>query len=240
MNWNITKKLLSIFLGLLLFVGCFLPAAPVTASAAATLCAKHPTSPVSRVAGSTRYDTAIAIADEYKALANIDKFPGIILANGTNCADALAGSYLSYKKQVPILLVGDTANDSKTVIKYIKDNLQADGDVFILGGIKAVDASFEKALSSFNITRLSGSNRYETNLAIVDRVYGTGEPILICTGNSFADSLSASATGLPILLVGESLLDSQKMWFGKNTDFEFFILGGTAAVGETVESELSQ
>ena len=239
MGWNIMKKLLSIFLSLLLFVGCFLPAAPVTASAA-SLCTEHPTSPVSRVAGSTRYDTAIAIANEYKVLANIDKFPGVILANGTNFADALAGSYLSCKEQVPILLVGNTADDSKTVVNYVKNNLIHGGDVFILGGKKAVDISFEDVLDDFNITRLSGSNRYETNLAIIDRAYSPGEPILVCTGNSFADSLSASATGLPILLVGDSLLDSQRLWLGKNTDFEFIILGGTAAVSETIESELSQ
>ena len=65
------------------------------------------------------------------------------------------------------------------------------------------------------------------------------QEILICTGNSFADSLSASAVGKPILLVGSALTEGQKA-FLESSASEFIIIGGTNTVGETVENQLSE
>ena len=54
----------------------------------------------------------------------------------------------------------------------------------------------------------------------------TTDEVLIATGKNYADSLSASATGLPMLLVDKNLTDSQKA-FLQNTSRKFVILGGT-------------
>ena len=50
---------------------------------------------VVRVAGSSRYSTAIAAANATKANMGVDKFDNISIASGENFADALAGSYLA-------------------------------------------------------------------------------------------------------------------------------------------------
>jgi putative cell wall-binding protein len=67
---------------------------------------------------------------------------------------------------------------------------------------------------------------------------GTDE-ILIATGTNFADSLSASATGLPIVLVGKTLSQDQKDFLATSSR-KFVIIGGTGAVSEAVEAELAQ
>ena len=65
----------------------------------------------------------------------------------------------------------------------------------------------------------------------------TTDEVLIATGKNYADSLSASATGLPMLLVDKNLTDSQKA-FLQGTSKKFVILGGTGAVSAEVEAEL--
>jgi putative cell wall-binding protein len=163
----------------------------------------------------------------------------VIIANGIDFADALSGSYLAGVKGAPILL---SFNDeyNKLAVEYIQANLAEDGIVYILGGEKAVPKSVDKALSGYAVKRLAGANRFETNLLILKEVGVGNKDILVCTGTNFADSLAASATGLPILLVYNDLFDSQKGFLstlgGQNN---FRVIGGTSAVSEKLETSVS-
>ena len=57
--------------------------------------------------------------------------------------------------------------------------------------------------------RLWSSDRYYTNLAVMQEENITGN-VSVCSGKSFADALSAAATGTPILLVGDELMADQR------------------------------
>ena len=194
---------------------------------------------VVRLSGKTRYETAFSIANQLKENLNIEKFETVVVAYGQNFPDALTGSYLAAVKNAPILLT-ESSKDGE-VIAYIQENLAAGGKVYILGGSAAVSEAFETMARElgYDVERVKGSNRYETNLEIL-KVAGvsTDQEILIATGTNYADSLSASATGLPMVLVGTALTDAQKQFLGA-TSGKFVILGGTAAVSEAVEAELA-
>ena len=188
-----------------------------------------------RIFGSNRYETAFKAANELKALKGGGQFDTVIIACGTNFADALAGSYLAAVKDAPILLV-DKARVAK-VTTYIKSNLKAGGTVYILGGENAVPKNMESGLAGFEVKRFAGSNRYATNLMILKEAGTEGKDILVATGTNFADSLSASATGMPILLVNKKLTADQKA-FLKSSTGKKYILGGENAVSADVEKEL--
>ena len=193
-----------------------------------------------RLAGANRYATGFAIADQLKENMGVDQFRCVVVAYGLNFPDALTGSYLASVKSAPILLT-DPSVDSQ-VLSYLRTNLVAGGQVYILGGEAAVSRTFEVAAQSmgFSVTRLKGAGRYETNLAILREAgVNADDEILIATGTNYADSLSASATGLPMLLVGTSLTDSQRE-FLQGTSKRFVILGGTGAVNAAVEAELNR
>jgi putative cell wall-binding protein len=64
-----------------------------------------------------------------------------------------------------------------------------------------------------------------------------GKDILVCTGKGFADSLSASAAKLPILLVKDSLNSAQKE-FLNTVSGKKYVIGGKAAVNEKIETAL--
>ena len=194
---------------------------------------------VIRLAGDDRYETAYAVANEYKAQLGADEFDSVIVATGKTFADALSGSCLASAKNAPILLTNGKEENVAKLAAYIKENLAADGTVYILGGEVAVSISTEDAIKEVaaNVKRLSGDTRYETNLAILNEAGVDGKELLVATGKEFADSLSASATKLPILLVKDEITEAQKALL-ENYD-EIYIIGGTKAVSEEIQNSLA-
>jgi fibronectin type 3 domain-containing protein/putative cell wall-binding protein len=189
-----------------------------------------------RVSGSNRYDTAISTANSLKTATGLEKFENIIVAYGDDYADALAGSYLAKAKNAPILIV-NKSSESK-IKAYIESNLASGGTVYLLGGTGVVSTDFEKSLSEYNVKRLGGKNRFATNMEILQEAGITGDDVLICSAYGFADSLSASAVGKPILLVGNTLTDDQKTYLASLGKKNYYVIGGTGAVSETVATEL--
>ena len=197
-----------------------------------------------RISGSGRVETGIEVANQLKAVLGVEKFDAIIIANGDNFADALAGSYLASAKGAPILLhrnsgAGDNLNEA-----YIAENLEEGGTVYLLGGNAAIPDAIEENFTAlgYKVVRLSGDSRFLTNLAILEEAGVAGKEILICTGWNYADSLSASATGLPILMlntVADKLTAEQIAFLEANAGNKFTIIGGVSAVSSKLESDIA-
>ena len=191
---------------------------------------------MSRVYGQTRYDTAISIAEELKDEMDVEKFDNIVIASGTSYPDALSGAYLATVKNAPILLTNSSVETK--VANYVISNLKSDGTVYILGGTLAVPSTLETKLSGYNVVRLGGADRYETNLKILEAAGVSGEDVLVCSGKNYPDSLSASGTGMPILLVGDTLTSAQKSYLNTLNSEQYYLIGGNLAVSESIESEI--
>ncbi|MBR5740060.1 MAG: cell wall-binding repeat-containing protein, partial [Firmicutes bacterium] len=197
---------------------------------------------IDRIAGSNRFQTAFQVADKLLEKLGSTKFNNVVIASGANFPDALAGAYLAEKKRAPLLL----ANKSQAakVAEYVKDNMVTGGTVYILGGNSAVPEEMEAELSKAGITkvkRLKGTNRYLTNLEILKEAGVDYEDILVCSGAGYADSLSASATGRPILLVGNKLTSEQKAFLESvksEISGNVYAIGGKGVVSDAVFEEV--
>ncbi|MFR8039683.1 MAG: cell wall-binding repeat-containing protein [Anaerovoracaceae bacterium] len=187
-----------------------------------------------RYSGKDRYKTAILTADAMKKSLSKSKFETVIVACGTSYPDALAGSYLAAKKQAPILLVNKSYE--KEIRNYVIKNLNNNGTVYILGGTGVVSSNFEKELKkSVKVKRLSGKDRYATNLSILKEA-GVESDLLLCSGNGYADSLSVASSGEPILLVNKKLDSTQKKFLSGLELENIYLIGGTGVVNKTIES----
>ena len=192
-----------------------------------------------RFAGDTRYETALKTADALKKSLDVDKFSDIIVADGNNYPDALAGSYLAKVKKAPLILVDRSVASEKMIGEYIEKNLSDKGTVYLLGGSDVVTERFEKSLKGIDVKRLAGDTRYETNLEILNEAKVSKEDLLACTGEGFADSLSASAVGKPILLVdNRGLTKAQKNYLDKANVQDIYLIGGADVVSDKVGKEL--
>ena len=207
---------------------------PLSAAASVTVTK----SGIDRYAGDNRFETAFAVANALKTNQGVEKFDYAIVASGDDYADALAGSYLAKVKKAPILVVN--SNSEKGVRDYINNNVNRNGTVYILGGEGAVSKRFANSLSGYKVKRLGGNNRYETNLSILRESGINEDDILICSATSFADSLSASAVGKPIMLVNKTLYPEQKEFVSGQGSDNFYLIGGEGAVSNTVNSELKR
>ena len=200
---------------------------------------EKPDADFSRYAGTSRYETALKTADALKKSLKVDKFDYIIVADGNNYPDALAGSFLAKVKKAPLILVDRSVASEDMVGDYIEKNLSNKGTVYLLGGSDVVTARFEKSLKGINVERLAGTTRYETNLEILNEAKASGEDLLACTGEGFADSLSASAVGKPILLVdNRGLMAEQKAYLDKADVQDVYLIGGADVVNNKVGREL--
>lgn len=197
---------------------------------------------VLRIQGKTRYETALKTAETMKQILGVSQFDTMVVASGTGFADALGGSYLAARRSAPILLASAAPYD-RMAADYIRENLAPGGTVYLLGGTAAVPGTMEDLLAGLNVIRLSGPDRYATNLAILREAgIAPGTEILVCTGDNFADSLSCSATAMPILLVNHQAgtLTPAQREFLSGTDAGFCIVGGSGAVGTGFESALTE
>ena len=193
---------------------------------------------VVRLFGQGRYDTAYAVADQLKAVLGVEKFEAVVVATGKNFADALAGSYLAVEKNAPILLTNGKDDNIAELHAYITANVAEGGTVYILGGEGAVPKAVDE-IHGYDVVRLFGDSRYDTNLEILKEAGVSGDSIIVATGKNFADSLSASAAKLPILLVkpDATLNDDQKPVLDGMKNI--YIVGGEGAVSAEYESELT-
>ena len=198
-------------------------------------------SEIIRLKGKDRYGTSFAVAEEYQKVLGVEEFDAVIVATGQKAADALSGSYLAAQKKAPILLTDKDQEES--LISYVKENLAKGGKVYLLGGTGVVSAELQEELEalSYDVERLKGTDRYGTNLAILEEAGITGTEILVATGEKEYDSLSASATNKPILLVNKEITEAQKeVLEGLPEGSKIWILGGTGAVSEDIEAELKE
>ncbi|MBQ9592598.1 MAG: leucine-rich repeat protein, partial [Lachnospiraceae bacterium] len=199
---------------------------------------------LTRVYGNTRYTTGLAAIEAVKRELGVSKFPAIIVATGQNFADALVGSYLSAQKKAPIVLINE--KNKAMICSYIRENLDPNGTLYILGGTKALPWEWlydTQYWIHYDYKRIAANTRYLTAIEILKEAgVRNGEEVLICTGENFADSLSAASTGKPLFLVKNSLNAKQKAMLQelKEKGCTFTILGGEKAVSAEVEAMIRE
>ena len=237
---------------------------------------------VVRLEGANRYQTNVAILKAYvEAGGSMNE---VIVATGNGYADALSAAATGK----PIMLVADTlkpvqkqylaelqvktvkvdpadSNKTTTTYSYTIDKFT------IVGGKTAVNASIEKTLkgvdyiaSAADVTRLGGTDRYQTNRKIVEKYFryvGNSKyfpsikNVFVATGDDYADALTGGALaamsstekgmGSPVVLVNENNTKVAKNIVAAienvaNTSFNgFVVVGGENAVSNEIVQKIA-
>ncbi|NLI92092.1 MAG: hypothetical protein GX434_07720 [Peptococcaceae bacterium] len=195
-----------------------------------------------RLFGSDRFKTAKVIAEHY----NNGLVDNVVLAPGTNFANALAASVLAYKKEAPLLLLGSTAENTKEAFDYITNHLTKIGTIYLVGDSDLIGSDFESKLNQLgykNIVQIKGKDKYETDYLIAKELeILPGTPVVISSGENFPDALAissfAAANGWPILLAQQSYVTPELAEFIKEKQpSRIYITGGTNVIGTQVEEK---
>ena len=195
-------------------------------------------SDVTRLGGTTRYDTSKMIADK------VGKSSSIVLVSGKASSDALSISYIAANKGMPILL----ADRKEDVLEYSKDNSVE--KAYIIGGESLVSKDIESIFK--NTERIYGKDRYESNQKILDKFkddINFGSIYLASAQyngvDQFADALSVSALASkdcnPIILVSGTMnkdtVSIIKSKVDKNS--KVIAIGGTSLVSENIVTSVA-
>lgn len=221
---------------------------------------------IQRLSGQTRFETSLRIAKTAYNVANIgEEAPWqVIIATGTNFADALSVSPYAYAGKMPILLCDPAAGLSDDALAFLK--ARGIRHAMIVGGNQAVPSSVEAQLESVGVSydRYFGSTRYETSVKIAERasslfnnssVLGLSGSIF-ATGKNFPDALAAGPVAGHsrsfVLLVdddNDAAVQYARKWtedYAGRPDMQdmvptaAYIAGGVNAVGESTANCLSE
>lgn len=138
---------------------------------------------VKRVAGDNRFTTSIAVANEIKRLKNITE---VYYVNGvTGQADAMSIAPVAAKSGNPVILTdGKTTDYTLNVSSYS------------IGGTGVMGTWFDSFAE-----RLSGTNRFLTNKAVVNRFFSEKDHVYLSKSDELIDSLTSSALKNPVILI---------------------------------------
>lgn len=170
---------------------------------------------VNRIAGSSKYDTALEVAKKIDAISDISK---IAVANGEVLADAVSVAAPAAQNEMPIILAHPKNGLDDKTKSYI-DN-QGVKTSYVIGGTNSVSSTTQNSLPGTK-KRLEGSGRQDTNAAVVkefytsssyDNVYVTKSG-QVNTQDEIADALAVGVLAAkeqdPVMIVGKSLATSQ-------------------------------
>lgn len=212
--------------------------AGVVNAAVMTALDAYTTGPVTRIAGSDRYDTAARISAATFA-ANV---PVVYLATGATFPDALAGGAAAARTGGPILLTRPGAMPPATIAELQR---LKPARIVVLGGPTIIGDGLLAALDAYTtgpVTRLFGVDRYATSVAVSAATYPSQvKTLYVATGTAFPDGLSAGpiagGVGGPLLLVRPGELPATvAAEIRRLNPANVVIVGSSGAVGEGVRS----
>jgi putative cell wall-binding protein len=183
---------------------------------------------VVRLGGSDRFDTCKLINDK---LSEPIGSP-VIVVNGENFADAISISSVAAMKHYPVLLVKNDSIPDQTIeqLKYMQPL-----KIYAIGGTGVISDNVLNKLKSFSntVTRIYGSDRYETSLNVCKYFNIDGNKIVLSTGAEFKDALAGSVLAAklsaPLLLVSSDI-SKQKQYLDSSKYRNLIILGNTDSI----------
>lgn len=174
----------------------------------------------------------------------------VIVATGTNYADALSISPFAYATGSPVMLCDPSSGLDTALIIEIR--ARGYSKALIVGGTSAIPPAVERQLSNAGvnkITRLSGSTRYDTSANIAEYELASNEGfsmngILFATGQNYPDALAAGPVAgkqlAPLLLLDPGASAACRFLSARGDAVDHAaIVGGTAAIGERDASTLA-
>ncbi len=225
------RRALTATLTAALALGAALAASPAAEAAGAT---------TGRIQGENRYYTSVAITTT--------AFPGqaatVFVASGEQFPDALAGGAAAARHGAPLLLTqqGQLPGIVRGEIQRLTPS-----EIVVLGGSAVVGDSVinDLTLLAPKVTVIAGADRYDTAARIAAAYLPTGGPAYVASGQAFPDALAGASAAVkasaPVLLTPTASLSphTAKALADLSTS-EVRILGGSAAVAESVEDDLKE
>jgi putative cell wall-binding protein len=192
-----------------------------------------------RITGSDRFGTSRQIAEDA-----FDSPQVAFIATGLNYPDALAAGPPAGLLGAPIILVNGSAGRLDDATVDVLDDLQV-SEIYIIGGLPSVSSGImthlRQIFGTSHVTRLTGSDRFGTAVAIAIEFFPESDTAFLATGLNFPDALAggpaAAAYGAPLYLSRQDCIQplvlGDIVGVGAN---DLILLGGPPSLSANVEN----
>src|SRR5699024_2386049 len=162
----------------------------------------------------------------------------VAIANGMDFPDALSVASSAARKGMPILLVKDDwiSEGTRNVIKRL-----GAAETQVVGGTEVVSDQIADGLP--NVNRLSGHDRYDTNIDVLEHFDASDKHMYVTTGTNYADALTGAVLAAKqdsgILLVHQRVPDVTEDYIANHDLQHLTIFGGNVAIDRSVQETLN-
>ena len=203
---------------------------------------------IERIAGSTRFGTAAAIAEKLQKQTNTAP-KDVFFVYGMDFADALSANTVAALKSAPVIYLTTSGALNADTAKYLASIKGKVSNAYFIGGKGVIsDDMMKKAYTALGLakgTRIAGNSRYTTNIEVNKQFASTfkGNAVCAATGANFPDALAggvfAAKQKSPLLLVAGSLTAEQRAYLKEKAPQKMYILGGTGAVSAELANRMT-
>ena len=194
---------------------------------------------VERLAGPTRFETAVAIAEKLDELRG-GKSTEAFFVYSHNYPDALSAGNMAALKGAPILYIQANGLLRQSTEDYLTGCGQL-AAAYLLGGPGVVGPQAESSIGAYGpVERIYGRNRYETCLLVnrrFDDLLDSGA-VCLARGDNYPDALAGSVFAAnrhaPLLLVQGTLAQEQAAYIRGRAPAEIYAFGGTGVLPEGI------
>ncbi|WP_146082490.1 MULTISPECIES: cell wall-binding repeat-containing protein [unclassified Rathayibacter] len=190
---------------------------------------------ITRLGGVDRYDTSKKIL-QYAFPAGSSR---AWLATGEKFPDALSASAAAGAKDAPVVLTNGTGSTVDPLTQQIISGLKI-RTLTIAGSSLSVSDGIERSITGPSITRIGGTDRYDTSEKLNKAAFTSAETVYLATGEKFPDALAgataAGFTGSPLFAVQPTCVPRAVLAdISASKATQVILLGSTDTLSEAVE-----
>ena len=180
---------------------------------------------VKRLAGTSRYDTNLAILNETDT-EGLD----LLVCSGAGYPDALSVSSVGK----PIMLVGNELTEEQTA--YL-ESVTFD-KIYVIGGTGVISSDMVNSLTEYaNVTRVGGKDRFATSLGVANTFFpGHHDYMMMVYAMNFPDGLSGGALAYqydaPVILATSSNTSAAASYRGNAGAARSITMGGPGLISD--------
>jgi hypothetical protein len=199
---------------------------------------------VERLGQASNVETSLNVANALKE--KLGSLDGVFIASNdsNHIVDALSIASIAGIKNMPILLSTQNTLPSDVKSFISKNEIQK---CYAVGGSSVLS---DNVIKDANAIRLSGQNRYETNIQVLTKFKDDlkFDDVYFSSGNdghlvdALAGSVLAARNSSPILLVNDAINDNTKTFIKNNVTKKstIEIFGGEGAVSSSAETNIDE
>ncbi|PPH20195.1 hypothetical protein C5C99_09685 [Rathayibacter sp. AY1C4] len=194
-----------------------------------------PKGKTTRIGGVDRYDTSkLILQDAFRGVSSM-----AWLATGEKFPDALSASAAAGANRAPVVLTNGTGSTVDPLTQQIISGLKV-SSLTIAGSTLSVSAGIERSITGPVITRIGGTDRYDTSEKLNKAAFTSATTVYLATGEKFPDALAgATAAGYtrsPLFAVQPTCVPRAVLAdITASKATQVILLGSTDTLSEAVE-----